>query len=154
MSLTSAKKINNIHFTIIRSNIYKTDLFMSLTGAKKHKLYSLYRNLFKLLCNWPLEVIYKSRFIKKSTIDTTRSNAFGSQKGRASFLLHLSIQKRNILIGLLYIKITSNTSQTDSNSSNGQIQSFFYLFMTFLPLTSDESHIFENPSQQTAVISN
>ncbi len=64
MSLTSAKKINNIHFTIIRSNIYKTDLFMSLTGAKKHKLYSLYRNLFKLLCNWPLEVIYKSRFIK------------------------------------------------------------------------------------------
>ena len=148
------KRTNYIHFTIIRSYICKTELFMSPTGTKKHKLYSLYHNLVKLLCNWPLEVIYKSRFIKKSTIDTTRSNAFGSQKGRASFLLHLSIQKRNILIGLLYIKITSNTSQTDSNSSNGQIQSFFYLFMTFLPLTSDESHIFENPSQQTDVISN
>ena len=58
--------INNVHFTIIRSNICKTDLFMSLTGAKKHKLYSLYHNLFKLLCNWPLEIIYKSRFIKKA----------------------------------------------------------------------------------------
>ena len=148
------KRTNYIHFTIIRSYICKTELFMSPTGTKKFKLHSLYHNLFKLLCNWPLEVIYKSRFIKKSPIDTTRSNAFESQKGRASFLLHLSIQKRNILIGLLYIKITSNTSQTDSNSSNGQIQSFSYLFMTFLPLTSDESHIFENPSQQTDVISN
>ncbi len=74
---------------------------MSPTGTKKHKFYSLYHNLFKLLCTWPLEVIYKSRFIKKSPLDTTRSNAFESQKGRASFLLHLSIQKRNILIGLL-----------------------------------------------------
>jgi hypothetical protein len=150
------KRIKNINFTIIRSNICKTDVFMSHTVAKKHKLYSLYHNLFKLLCNWP-EAIYKSRFIKISKIDTTRttrSNAFASQKGRASFLLHLSIQKRNILIGLLFIKITCNTSQTDSNSLNGQIQSFSYLFVTFLPLTSDASHIFENPSQQTDVISN
>ena len=60
-------------------------------------------------------------FALVSDIDTTRSNAFASQKGRASFLLHLSIQEQNILIGLFYIKITSNTSQTDSNSSNGQI---------------------------------
>ena len=86
---------------------------MSLTGAKKHKLYSLHYNLFKLLCNWPLEIIYKSRFIKKSKIDTTGGNAFGSQKGLASFLIHLSIQKPNISIGLLYIKITSNASGTD-----------------------------------------
>jgi hypothetical protein len=60
-----------------------------------------------------LEVIYKSRFIKKSKIDTTGGNAFESQKGLASFLLHLSIQKQNILTGLLYIKITSNASGTD-----------------------------------------
>ncbi len=75
--------------------------------------------MFKLLSNWPLEVIYKSKFIKLRKIDTTRSNAFGSQMGRASFLLHLSIQKQYILTVLLYIKISSNTSQTDSNSSNG-----------------------------------
>ena len=86
---------------------------MSLTGAKKHKLYSLYHNLFKLLCNWPSEVIYKSKCMKIRKIDTTRSNAFASLKGPASFLLHLSIQKQNILIGLLYIKITSNASGTD-----------------------------------------
>ncbi len=86
---------------------------MSLTGAKKYKLYSLYHNLFKLLCNWPLEIIYKSRFINKSKIDTTGGNAFGSQKGLEGFLIHLSIQKQNILIGLLYIKITSNASGTD-----------------------------------------
>ena len=92
--------------------------------------------------------------MKIRKIDTTRSNAFASQKGPASFLLHLSIQKQNILIGLLYIKITSNTSQTDANSSNGQILSFSYLFLTFLPLTSAASHIFENPSQQTDVTSN
>ena len=148
------KRTNYIHFTIIRSYICKTELFMSPTGTKKHKLYSLYHNLVILLCNWPLEVIYKSRFIKIAQLILLGVTHCASLKGPASFLLHLSIQKQNILIGLLYIKITSNTSQTDANSSNGQIQSFSYLFLTFLPLTSDESHIFENPSQQTAVISN
>ena len=78
-------------------------------------------------------------------IDTTRSNAFASKKGRASFLLHLSIQKLNILKVLLYIKIISNTSQTDSNSSNGQILSFSYLFLTFLPLTSAVSQFLRTP---------
>jgi hypothetical protein len=55
----------------------------------------------------------QEQIYKKSKIDTTGGNAFASQKGLASFLLHLSIQKQNILIGLLYIKITSNTSGTD-----------------------------------------
>jgi hypothetical protein len=92
--------------------------------------------------------------MKIRKIDTTRSNAFASLKGPASFFLHLSIQEQNILKLLLYIKINSNTSQTDANSSNGQILSFSYLFLTFLPLTSAASHIFENPSQQTDVTSN